>query len=99
MDENPQTPLLEMYEVFVRSKRGMDHYHVGSVRAADHEQALVDARDCYIRRGEGTSIWVVRSADIVCSQASDVSSFYDPMHDKRYRHATHYEVPKGAKNI
>ena len=56
-----------LYEVFVRAKRGLNHVHVGSLRAADHEMALHHARDLYTRRNEGGSIWVVRSDDIVAS--------------------------------
>ena len=97
--KRPAASALELYEVFVRSKRGMEHCHVGSLHASGHDHALLSARDCYIRRGEGVSIWVVRSADIACSQQEDVESFHEPMDAKRYRHATHYTVPEGAKNI
>lgn len=90
---------LKLFEVFVRSKRGIDHQHVGSVYAGDHEHALANARDVYIRRGEGVSIWVVQTDDIVASQESDVETFYDPMDDKAYRHATSYPMPDGVKNI
>ncbi len=90
---------LVLFEVFVRSNRGLDHQHVGSVYASDHEQALVNARDVYIRRGEGVSIWVVKTTDIVASQESDVDTFYDPMDDKAYRHAMSYPMPEGVKNI
>lgn len=90
---------LPLFEVFVRSKRGLDHRHVGSLHAEDHAMALQYARDVYIRRSEGVSIWVVRSADIVASQEDDVESFYDPMDDKPYRHATHYELPDEVKNL
>lgn len=88
-----------LFEVFVRSKRGLDHKHVGSLHAEDHQQALGYARDCYIRRSEGVSIWVVKSGDIVASQEDDVSSFYDPMDDKPYRHASHHELPDGVNNM
>jgi ring-1,2-phenylacetyl-CoA epoxidase subunit PaaB len=88
-----------LFEVFVRSKRGIDHRHVGSLRAENHEQALEYARDCYTRRSEGVSIWVVRSSDIVASQESDAHSFYDPMDDKPYRHAAHYQLPDAVKNM
>ncbi len=63
------------------------------------EQALEYARDVYLRRREGVSIWVVRSSDITASQESDVESFYDPMDDKPYRHAMHYELPEELKNM
>ena len=90
---------MPLFEVFVRSKRGLDHKHVGSLHAEDHGQALSYARDCYIRRGEGVSIWIVRSSDIVASQMEDTASFHDPMADKDYRHATHYVLPNGVENL
>ena len=90
---------LPLFEIFIRSKRGLDHRHVGSLHAEDPEQALDYARDVYLRRSEGVSIWVVRSSDITASQESDVASFYDPMEDKPYRHATHYKLPKEVDNM
>jgi len=90
---------LPLYEIFIRSKRGLDHRHVGSLHAEDPEQALEYARDVYLRRSEGVSIWVVRSSDITASQESDVASFYDPMDDKPYRHATHYKLPSEVDNM
>ncbi len=90
---------LATYEVFVRSKRGLDHKHVGSLHAQNSEQALMYARDCYIRRSEGVSIWVVESNNITASQEDDVESFVDPMDEKPYRHATHYELPKNVNNM
>jgi ring-1,2-phenylacetyl-CoA epoxidase subunit PaaB len=53
-----------MWEVFVRARRGISHVHIGSLHAADAESALQNARDVYTRRGEGASLWVVRSTDI-----------------------------------
>lgn len=93
------TDSLDLYEVFIRSKRGLDHKHVGSLHAEDHEQALEYARDVYTRRSEGVSIWVVKSSDIVASQEEDADSFYDPMDDKPYRHATHYQLPDEVNNM
>ncbi|MEX2479624.1 MAG: 1,2-phenylacetyl-CoA epoxidase subunit PaaB [Gammaproteobacteria bacterium] len=88
---------LPLWEVFVRSRRGLDHKHVGSLHAADAEQALLAARDTYTRRQEGVSIWVVRSADIHASQAEDDGAFFDPAEDKVYRHPTFYDVPDELK--
>lgn len=88
---------LPLWEVFVRSRRGLDHKHVGSLHAADAEQALLAARDTYTRRQEGVSIWVVRSADIHASQTADEEAFFDPAEDKVYRHPTFYDVPDELK--
>jgi ring-1,2-phenylacetyl-CoA epoxidase subunit PaaB len=92
-------PAMPLFEVFIRSKRGLDHRHVGSLHAQDAVQALEYARDTYTRRGEGVSIWVVRSSDIVASQEGDSASFYDPQDDKPYRHATFYKLPDEVKNL
>jgi len=90
---------LPLWEVFVRSKRGMDHKHCGSVHAADSEQALQYARDVYTRRMEGNSIWVVEAKHIVASQPDDQQAFFEPSDDKVYRHATFYDVPADVKHM
>ncbi len=56
-----------LFEVFIRSRAGLEHKHVGSVHAADARMAIEHARDVYTRRQEGVSIWVVRSSDIIAS--------------------------------
>lgn len=81
----------------MRSRRGLEHKHVGSLHAADPEQAMQYARDVYTRRLEGCSIWVVRSADIHASQEGDSAVFFDPAEDKVYRHASFYDVPEDLK--
>jgi ring-1,2-phenylacetyl-CoA epoxidase subunit PaaB len=88
---------LPLWEVFIRSRRGLDHKHVGSLHAADPAQALQAARDTYTRRQEGISIWVVRSSDIHASQSEDAAALFDPAEDKIYRHPTFYDVPDELK--
>lgn len=90
---------LFLWEVFIQSKSGLPHKHVGSLHASDEEMALQNARDLYTRRNEGSCIWVVKSSEIISSNPNDNSSFFDPANDKIYRHPTFYEVPKGAKHI
>ena len=91
------TQHLPLWEVFIRSRRGLDHKHVGSLHAADVAQAMQAARDTYTRRQEGVSIWVVRSSDIHASQYEDAAAFFDPAADKIYRHPTFYDVPDELK--
>src|SRR5215207_7810866 len=50
-----------LWEIFIRSRQGLDHKHVGSLHAADAQMAIENARDVYTRRMEGISIWVVES--------------------------------------
>ena len=88
-----------LFEVFIRSKSGLSHRHVGSVHAADAAMALVHARDVYTRRSEGVSIWVVRSSDLTASDPAESAAFFEPAGDKIYRHPTFYEIPDGVENI
>ena len=88
-----------LYEVFVRSRNGLSHKHVGSVHAPDAEMALENARDLYTRRNEGISIWVMESANIMASDPMDKDALFEPAADKVYRHPTFYDIPEDVKNI
>jgi len=88
-----------LWEVFIRSRQGLSHKHVGSLQAADVEMAIQNARDVYTRRREGESIWVVRSSDIHASQPEERGPFFDPADDKIFRHPTFYTVPDGVENM
>ena len=88
-----------IWEVFIQSKNGLAHKHVGNVNATDKTMALENARDLYTRRNEGSCIWVVKSEHIVSSVPEDEESFFDPSNDKVYRHPTFYKMPDGSKHI
>lgn len=88
-----------LWEVFIRSKQGLDHKHVGSLHAADAAMAIENARDVYTRRMEGVSIWVVESKYIHASNPDEADSLYDPANDKAYRHPTFYELPDSLKRM
>ncbi|HEY0523531.1 MAG TPA: 1,2-phenylacetyl-CoA epoxidase subunit PaaB [Stellaceae bacterium] len=85
---------IPLWEVFIRSRTGLAHKHVGSLHAADATMALQAARDVYTRRGEGLSVWVVPSAAIVASDPSEKDMMFEPTGTKIYRHPTFYEVPE-----
>ena len=82
-----------LWEVFIRSKQGLDHKHVGSLHAADAQMAIENARDVYTRRMEGVSIWVVESKHIHASNPEEAGELYEPAVDKIYRHPTFYDLP------
>ena len=90
------TPL---WEVFIRARNGLSHKHAGSIHAADAELALQAARDVYTRRGEGQSVWVVRSSDIVASVPVENYMMFEPTASKIYRHPTFYEIPEDVGNM
>jgi len=89
----------QLWEVFIRSNRGLDHKHAGSLRASDAEMAMQNARDLYTRRVEGVSIWVVPSNQIVASDPDDKSTLFDPSEDKIYRHPTFYKLPEELEHM
>src|SRR4051794_22635932 len=82
-----------LWEIFIRSKQGLDHKHVGSLHATDAQMAIENARDVYTRRQEGISIWAVESKYIHASNPDEADSLYDPANDKAYRHPTFYKLP------
>ena len=82
-----------LWEIFIRSKQGLDHKHAGSLHAADAAMAMENARDVYTRRQEGVSIWVVESKYIHASNPDDAEAMYEPANDKVYRHPTFYDIP------
>jgi ring-1,2-phenylacetyl-CoA epoxidase subunit PaaB len=88
-----------LWEVFIRSKQGLDHKHVGSLHAVDAQMAVENARDVYTRRQEGVSIWVVESKYIHASNPDEAESFYEPANDKVYRHPTFYDLPDEVKHM
>lgn len=78
---------MDIYEVFRRSGHKDPHEHAGTVKASDPDMALYLAKECFLRRGEGEHLWVVRR--------SDIHSFtHDPAIDivaeKSYRHPSGY---------
>ncbi len=88
-----------LWEVFIRSKQGLDHKHAGSLHAADAQMAIENARDVYTRRMEGVSIWVVESKYITASNPEEAGELYEPAVDKIYRHPTFYDLPDEVNHM
>ncbi len=88
-----------LWEVFIRSKQGLSHKHVGSLRATDATMAVDNARDVYTRRSEGISIWVVESIHVFANDPTESDSLFEPADSKIYRHPTFYDVPDGISHM
>ena len=88
-----------LYEVFIRPRAGLAHRHMGSLRAPDAEAALLNARDCFTRRREGESVWVVPAVSITASAPRDKEAMFSPADDKPYRHPDFYEVPDEVEHL
>lgn len=89
----------QLFEVFVRARRGVSHVHAGSVHAASAEMALQYGRDLFTRRLEGVSLWVVPAAAVVASQSDGAPALFEPAADKDYRYPAHYQMPDGIEHI
>ena len=81
----------------MRGKRGLNHVHAGSLRAASEPDAVRRAFDAYAR--PEASVWVVRSTDVTASAPADRGPLFAPSGDKVYRHPTYYSIPEDVPHI
>jgi ring-1,2-phenylacetyl-CoA epoxidase subunit PaaB len=88
-----------LWEVFIRSSRGLSHVHAGSLHAPDAAMAVRNARDLYTRRGEGVSVWVVAAADITASDPDAKGAFFESARGKDFRHASYYTKAEGVRHL
>ena len=88
-----------LFEIFIRSKNGLNHKHVGSLHAADAQMAIQNARDVYTRRNEGGSIVVAEAKNITSSNPDENEGLFDTASDKIYRHPTFYVLPDALKHM
>lgn len=79
------------YEVFHQAKRGQHHQHVGTVRAADAQIALVFAKEQFARRMACVNIWVVKTSDIFAFSYDDDDMFATTP-EKMHREAAGYKL-------
>lgn len=93
------TSVWPLWEVFIRSSRGLSHVHAGSLHAPDASMALRNARDLYTRRGEGTSVWVVPAEAITASDPDSKGGFFESSAGKEFRHATYYTTSEGVQHL
>ncbi len=78
---------METYEVFRRSGHKEPFEHAGSVIAPDPEMALLMGKECFLRRREGSRLWVVRRSDV---HSLEDASLLELAADKSYRFASDY---------
>ncbi|GHH73100.1 1,2-phenylacetyl-CoA epoxidase subunit PaaB [Promicromonospora soli] len=88
-----------LWEVFVRSSRGLSHVHAGSLHAPDAELAVRNARDLYTRRSEGVSIWVVPASAITASDPDEKDAYFESPRGKDFRRATYYTASESVPHL
>jgi len=83
------TELYDVYEVFVQTNQLEGHQHVGSVLAPDGEMALQLARENFLRRDAGVSIWCVKKSMIHATSYED-KDFFAVEFSRDYRRVDGY---------
>ena len=85
---------MDVWEVFRRSGHKEPFEHCGAVIAPDHEMALLMAKECFLRRREGSHLWVARRTDI--HSFSD-ETLLEVAGDKSYRFNEGYREVIGKR--
>lgn len=79
--------MFNIYEVFVQKDHGSPHVWVGSVDAGSPDDALLLARENFLRRDSAVSIWVVPQGQVYKTDSVD---FFARETDKQYRMLSGY---------
>lgn len=82
-------PQFRIYEIFVQKDHQSPHVWVGSVAAGSADDALVLARESFLRRDPAVSIWAVEQSAIHRTDYAD-RDFFARETDKRYRTVAGY---------
>jgi ring-1,2-phenylacetyl-CoA epoxidase subunit PaaB len=89
---------VKVYEVFLK-KPGKDEFrHAGALEAPDPELALLLAREAYVRRGEGSEMWLVDRDDLLVADEETLAVNRDKPHRHNDGHAVagHRRRRRGA---
>ena len=82
-----------LWEVFVQHRRGLTHTHAGSLTATGPYAAIAQARQVYVTREEGVSVWVAPSSTVNAADPAEAAALFAPFADKDYRYPTYYNIP------
>ena len=89
-------PEFQVYEVFVQSTQLSPHTWVGSIDAGSPEDALILAREAFLRREKAVSIWVVPADQIHGTDYED-PDFFAQETDKAYRLTSGYTADNARR--
>lgn len=78
------------YEVFVQKDHKSHHEHVGSVLAGSPEDAIILAKENFLRRDPCVNLWVVQREHIHATSYSD-PDFFAQETDRSYRLLSGYK--------
>ena len=99
--QRPAAAEWPLWEVFVRSKAGLDHKHCGSLHAPDAEAGACSSRATSTRgaRKAPASGSCARDQIVASDPGRQGRCYFDPMEDKVYRHPTFYELPESVNHM
>lgn len=85
-----------VFEVFIQRDHNSTHEHVGSLDAGSPEDAILLAKENFVRRDPCVNIWVVRQDQIHPSSYEDPDLFAREL-DKSYRTLSGYSKSNAEK--
>lgn len=88
--------MFNVYEVFIQKDHGSPHVYVGSVDAGSPDDALLMARENFLRRETAVSIWVVKQEHVHGTNYED-RDFFAQETDRSYRMLNGYNKANAEK--
>lgn len=89
-DPAPAKIEFAIYEVFTQKDHNSPHVHVGSVDAGSPDDALLLAKENFLRRDPCVNIWVVRKENVHATSYED-ADFFARERDISYRLISGYK--------
>jgi len=86
---------VNIYEVFLHTDGKDEFRHVGALEAPDDELALLLARECYVRRGEGDELWLVDRRHVVVGSRQLLA----PNQDKPHRRSDGAAIAEHRRRV
>ena len=98
--QHPECGDWPLWEVFVRSRRGLSHTHAGSLHAPGRRDGAAQRpRPLHPPRARASPSGWCPPPQITASSPDEKDSFFEPAGDKPYRHPTFYEIPEGVQHL
>lgn len=90
-DMDPSTAGGHVFEIFHLNKRGKQHVHAGQVRAADAQDAFLQAKLSLTGSSVVYNVWAIRTDQIRFTR-EDENDLWNTLPDKKFRDASAYKA-------
>lgn len=91
-------PGTDSFEIFHLLKRGKQHVHAGTVRAANPQQAFSHAKKLFQGKTAALNVWAMRTADIRFTSPEE-QDLWITLPEKKFRDAAEYKGGEKLKDL